>query len=240
MTDEAKILFEQLIDTISANQSEMNKIVEAINSPDWWTIGITAVNAVIMVWLGWKQYKLQKQQTILQKRQTEAQVFDTYKNLYSIIEEANFQIDNFLANLWKAEWKPTYQFDANFLKDRIEEMSILCEKLRQSKTEYELKFSKDFIDIKGYYSISTLMLRTYRDMDRLISDNKLIYIEGVQRIGYNREDEDVAYINAISLQFVNKGICQYIKSDLESFVRERNEVRNYDVLEKIRERCKID
>ena len=84
MTDETKILFEQLIDTINANRSGMDKIVEAINSPDWWTIGITAVNAVIMVWLGWKQYKLQQQQAILQKRQTESQMLDTYRNQYSI------------------------------------------------------------------------------------------------------------------------------------------------------------
>ena len=62
----------------------------------------------------------------------------------------------------------------------------------------------------------------------------------MQRITYNQENEDEVYINAISRQFINKGICQYIKSDLESFVRERNEVRNYDVLEKIRNRCKID
>lgn len=240
MTGETRILFEQLIEAINVNQIEIDKIVEAINSPDWWTIGITAVNAVIMVWLGWKQYKLQQQQTILQKRQTESQMFDTYRNLYSIIKEANFQIDNFLANLWKAEWLPTYQFDANFLKDRIDELSILCEKMSQSITEYELKFSKDFIDIKGYYSISTLMLKTYRNMDRLVSENKLRYIEGMQRITYNQENEDEVYINAISRQFINKGICQYIKSDLESFVIERNEVRNYDVLEKIRNRCKID
>ena len=54
MTGETKILFEQLADAINANQIGINRIVEAINSPDWWTIGITAVNAVIMVWLGWK------------------------------------------------------------------------------------------------------------------------------------------------------------------------------------------
>ena len=37
--------------------------VEKLNSPDWWTIGITIVNALIMIWLGWKQYKLQKEQS---------------------------------------------------------------------------------------------------------------------------------------------------------------------------------
>lgn len=214
----------------------LDKLVEAIekpDGPDWWSIGITAVNALIMIWLGWKQYTLQKQQT-------NAQEFDTYRNLYNIIKEANFQIDNFLANLWKAEWRPTYQFDANFIKDRYDELSNLCRILNDNITDYELKFSKDFIDINGYHSISQLMLRVYRDMSRLASENKIIYIEGMQRIFYNQDNEDKAYIDAVSRQFVNEGISRYIKSNLESFVRERDNVRNNNVLEKIRERCKID
>ena len=222
MDYETKIYFDNLIEA-----------VEKLDSPDWWAIGITVVNALIMIWLGWKQYTLQKQQT-------NAQEFSTYRDLYNVIKEANFQIDNFLANLWKAEWKPTYQFDANFLKDRYDELSNLCRMLNDNITDYELKFSKDFIDINGYHSISQLMLRVYRDMSRLASENKIIYIEGMQRIFYNQDNEDEAFIDAVSRQFVNEGISRYIKSNLESFVRERDNVRNNNVLEKIRERCKID
>lgn len=222
MDYETKIYIDNLIEA-----------VEKLDSPDWWAIGITVVNALIMIWLGWKQYTLQKQQT-------NAQEFSTYRDLYNVIKEANFQIDNFLANLWKAEWRPTYQFDANFIKDRYDELSNLCRMLNDNITDYELKFSKDFIDINGYHSISQLMLRVYRDMSRLASENKIIYIEGMQRIFYNQDNEDEAYIDAVSRQFVNEGIRQYIKSNLESFVRERDNVRNNNVLEKIRERCKID
>lgn len=214
----------------------LDKLVEAIekpDGPDWWAIGITVVNALIMIWLGWKQYTLQKQQT-------NAQEFSTYRDLYNVIKEANFQIDNFLANLWKAEWRPTYQFDANFIKDRYDELSNLCRILNDNITDYELKFSKDFIDINGYHSISQLMLRVYRDMSRLASENKIIYIEGMQRIFYNQDNEDKAYIDAVSRQFINEGIGQYIRSYLESFIQERDKVRNNNVLEKIRERCKID
>ena len=222
MTNETQIYLDKLVEA-----------VEKLDSPDWWAIGITVVNALIMIWLGWKQYTLQKQQT-------NAQEFSTYRNLYNVIKEANFQIDNFLANLWKAEWKPTYQFDTNFLKDRYDELSSLCNRLNENIADYELKFSKDFIDINRYHSISLLMLRVYRDMSRLASENKIIYIEGMQRIFYNQDNEDEAFIDAVSRQFVNEGIRQYIKSNLESFVRERDNVRNNNVLEKIRERCKID
>lgn len=226
MDYETKIYLDNLIEA-----------VEKLDSPDWWTIGITSVitiiNAAIMIWLGYNQYKLQK-------RQTEAMEFGTYRDLYDIVKDANFQIDNFLANLWKAEWRPTYQFDANFIKDRYDELSNLCQILNDNITDYELKFSKDFIDINGYHSISQLMLRVYRDMSRLASENKIIYIEGMQRIFYNQDNEDEAYIDAVSRQFINEGIGQYIRSYLESFIQERDKVRNNNVLEKIRERCKID
>ena len=46
----------------------LNKLVEAVDCPDWWAIGITVVKAFIVAWLGWRQYKLQQRQTELQKQ----------------------------------------------------------------------------------------------------------------------------------------------------------------------------
>ena len=64
----------------------LQELVETVNRPDWWTIGITSaitiINAAIMVWLGVKQYQLQKQQTKLQERQTKQQEYDIYRRLY--------------------------------------------------------------------------------------------------------------------------------------------------------------
>ena len=51
MDYEANILLHRLVEE-----------VEKLNEPDWWVIGITVVNALIMVWLAWRQYQLQKQQ----------------------------------------------------------------------------------------------------------------------------------------------------------------------------------
>ena len=61
---------------------KLSELVKAVEKPDWWTIGITSaitiVNAVIMVWLGINQYKLQK-------RQTEAQEYEIYRRLYLLL-----------------------------------------------------------------------------------------------------------------------------------------------------------
>ena len=48
---------------MDTNTQILQELVEAVNRPDWWAIGITVVNALIMVWLGWKQYKLQEEQS---------------------------------------------------------------------------------------------------------------------------------------------------------------------------------
>lgn len=47
------------------------ELVEAVNRPDWWAIGITAVNAVIVIGLTLWQLCLNKRQTQIQERQNE-------------------------------------------------------------------------------------------------------------------------------------------------------------------------
>ena len=64
MDYETKILLNRLVDE-----------VEKLNSPDWWVIGITVVNALVVAWLAWRQYQLQKQQVKFQE-------YEMYKELY--------------------------------------------------------------------------------------------------------------------------------------------------------------
>ena len=69
------------------NRWQFEELIAAINSTDWWTLGITSfitiVNAVIMVRLGLVQNKLQK-------RQTEAQEYEIYKSLYLLLTQVIF------------------------------------------------------------------------------------------------------------------------------------------------------
>ena len=81
----------------------LTRLIEAVNSPDWWAIGITVVNALIMVWLGVKQYRLQQQQTYiqeyqtkLQERQTKHQEYEIYRDLYKTISDVQIEIFYFL------------------------------------------------------------------------------------------------------------------------------------------------
>ena len=86
----------------------LEELVEASNRPDWWTIVITVVNAVIMTWLGISQYKLQK-------RQTDAQEYELYRSVYLLINNVQTEIDEFLTNLLNATWEPISK-DKDFLR----------------------------------------------------------------------------------------------------------------------------
>ena len=81
MDYETKILLNRLVDE-----------VEKLNSPDWWVIGITVVNALVVAWLAWRQYQLQKQQVKFQE-------YEMYKELYLFVKDIYDISNSFLSNI---------------------------------------------------------------------------------------------------------------------------------------------
>ena len=107
MTEETNIQLNKLVESIDGVSGQLELLAENASNPDWWSIGITVVNAAIMIWLGWNQYKLQK-------RQTEAIDYDTRKRLFVLLNNANTEIDNFLYDLWRHLWEPHYTHNKSF------------------------------------------------------------------------------------------------------------------------------
>ena len=97
------------------NRWQFEELIDALNGPDWWSIGITIVNALIMVWLGISQYKLQKRQTELQQRQTEAQEYEIYKRLYMLLVQVHNEVNEFMHNVSFGTWGTYYQADKELL-----------------------------------------------------------------------------------------------------------------------------
>lgn len=97
------------------NRWQFEELIDALNGPDWWSIGITIVNALIMVWLGISQCKLQKRQTELQQRQTEAQEYEIYKRLYILLVQVHNEVNEFMHNVSFGTWCTYYQADKESL-----------------------------------------------------------------------------------------------------------------------------
>lgn len=211
----------------------LNNLIDAVSGTDWWIVGITFVNAVIMFWLGLNQYKLQK-------RQTEAQEYDIYRKLYKLLINANNEIDGFLHSLWGALWEPQYELDKDFLQRKRVFIDDLRKDLSESYIDYELKFSKDTFNKDGYLQILSLMSHIIRQMVLSLEKKEVHLVQGVHSIECENNDMDKTYAVSIARHF--KGYLQVaIMQNLNVFVQHKRTVRcDNAVLDKIRKKCKID
>lgn len=219
----------------------LSELIKVINRPDWWTIGITVVNAVIMVWLGWRQYKLQQQQTELQKRQTEAQEYDVYRRLYLLVSNANYEIDEFLQNLFKATWLPHIQMDKDFLLRKQRYIERLKKDLSENYLDYKLKFSHETFNADGYLNIISQMLYMVQQFNESIAKGVVKIARGSQQFTCEREKEDEEYAFIIASRFKTLDLRDMIMGGLMNFVEQKNALGCSDkILKAIKERCRIN
>ena len=145
----------------------LNKLVEAIDSPDWWAIGITAFNALIMAWLAWRQVKLQRQQTQLQEQQIRQQEYEIYNRLYKLVKNVDAEIDRYLDeiidSLGVIPWKRAKD---GFLQRKFDYFLELRNELEQNALDFEIKFSKEFFNLGAYRSILAVMIHNLQLLDQ--------------------------------------------------------------------------
>ena len=222
-------------------QVVLSELIKVINRPDWWTIGITVVNAVIMVWLGWRQYKLQQQQIELHKRQTEAQEYDIYRRLYLLVSNANNEIDEFLKNLFKATWLPHMQMDKDFLLRKQRYIEQLKKDLSENYWDYKLKFSQDSFNVDGYQSILSQMFYLLQQFNESMAKEKIDIVGSPQQFTCECGKEDEKYAFIIASRFKTLDLRDTILGGLMNFVEQKNALVCSDkILNAIKERCRIN
>lgn len=265
MTNETKILFEQLIETINANQAEMAKIVEAINSPDWWsviaTIFAAVAAAVITYVLGRRQNRLQEQQLKLQEQQNRlqeqqleiqkhqnelqeqqirAQEYEVYKRLYILLSNANREIDDFIKELDMLLWEPYHNSYKETLSRKKAHIDKLFNDLRENYVDYELKLAKETFNKNGYLNILNLMSRVLQHTIDSLKKDEAHLSQGCQQIFNVNGDMEEGYIRHICSHFKGGMMLDALYQTLEQFVGLKNEIRcDNSLLESIKTKCKI-
>lgn len=233
MDYESKILLNRLVEK-----------VDELNSPDWWVIGITVVNALIMAWLGWRQYKLQKQQTKLQEQQVLQQEYDIYSKLYKLVKRADVEIEHFLDEIVEKIALISCESTVHgFLMQKLDYLEHLREDLEQNAIDFEIKFSKEFFDLNGYRNILGFMVYNLKSLVKMIDDKKMLFVKTYSQIIDSFDgciEKGKAYY--IAQHIKDKQYEVIIGSNLLSFIERRNELRENrnDILAKIRERCKVE
>ena len=275
MDYETKLILERLIEAINNNQVDLEQLVNAINnsdvnleplvkavnSPDWWSIGITAVNAVIVIVLTiWQlclnkrqtqiqerqnelqeyQTQLQLQQNELQKRQIETQEYEMYRRLYIVVGAANYEIKSFLYNIWSALWAPTYKIDKRYLQHRREDVENVQKEFIQNVVDFELKFSTEFFDRVGYDRLLSYMASIYKHMENHYMNNMFPLIDGTHTMHYDPNKGDDSYIAAIMMHFPTKEMSDLYCLYMSEFVNLKQQIYDAEALNKIKARCKIE
>ena len=222
----------------------MKELVEAIERPDWWAIGITVVNAVIMAWLACRQVKLQRQQTKLQEQQIRQQEYEIYSRLYKLVKKVDAEIDGYLdeiiASLGVVPWKRAKD---GFLQRKFDYLLELRNELEQNALDFEIKFSKEFFNLDGYRGILATMIHNLQLLVKMVEGEQLLYDYGCSQIIRNVEGcMEKGKVYYIAQHIKDKQYENAIGSNLLGFVKQRQTLRanGNDILEKIRERCKVE
>ena len=216
----------------------LNRLIEAIDSPDGLTIALTIINTIAVVVIAGIQIWMQWQQTKLQKRQTEAQEYELYRKLACIIKEVHFESKYVLPDIqWYLIIQPPIVAGDNHWRMKVKKYNDLYQQLENCGVDIELKFSKNLIDIEAYKKVLTTMIKFSSLFEKILLDNKVKknnlsmmtfekpYYESVKKIAQNQISEECQRL-----------FVQY----LTDFLNADDSINEEETIQKIKQRCIID
>ena len=220
------------------NRWQFEQLIDALDGPDWWSIGVTIVNAMIMVWLGISQYKLQKRQTELQQRQTEAQEYEIYKRLYMLLVQVHNEVNEFMHNVSFGTWGTYYQADKELLVRKEKSINQLKNDLLTNYVDYELKFSKGLFDKEAYRQILNTMSAILFHVNQAIEKDEVNMPVGSQQIPSIDGDMEKGEAFALAGRFKH---MEFMLQGFMNFVNQKRRLGSCEeALKVIKEKCKID
>lgn len=191
-----------------------------------------------------QQNRQQEQQTKLQEQQIRQQEYAIYSQLYKLVSSSNVEINAFLENIHHSFWgRNYYRADKGYFKEKKEYIDKLLNELEQNALDFEIKFSKDFFNISDYRTVLTQMSIILQLLNEFV-EKDMIYMEmgSSIRMSYPSDKENEAYAQNIAEHIKDIKVRPLIYAHILSFAKARDKVREggNDILEKIRERCKVE
>lgn len=219
----------------------MEKLTDFLTNPEWWSVIATFTTAVVAAYV---THNIGKRQNELIKQQIRQQEYDIYSQLYKLVKKADVEIDYYLSeitdSLGVVPWKKAKE---GFLKNKLEYINQLRSELQQNALNFEIKFTKDFFDVDCYGDVLDIMIHNLKLLDKMVDEDKMIFEESSSQRIFNIDgsiEKGQAYY--IAQHIKDKTYENIIGSNLLYFIEQRDKLRSGsdNILERIRERCKVE
>ena len=206
-----------------------NRLIEAVDSPDWWIIALTIINTIAVIGIAGVQIWMQWQQTKMQEHKM-------YKDLYSLLNSIHNIGDSTIHNIALVLKNYCYNIDKEFcikyLEKRKQEIDELSLKLSEHKIDLELKANIRDIEYINYESFLCAASYLIDDFVFLMKDNEIqsFYIDNNQR--YNEKE----LIDIILANIENTKRAD-LKRKFDFYMNLKGRIAGYNLLASLKKHC---
>lgn len=222
----------------------LNKLVEAVDSPDWWAIALAISNFIAVVIIAYMQIRIQKQQTQIQKSQLKVQEYNVYRQLYSIIKKSNEAIENQLSIIYNYFSNPLYRIpDYKVLYKQEQQLKQLEKDLYECSIDFELKISKKEFEISNYMRIIAEMNEISQLFRTMEITGGIAFVQNdkyAQAFFENKKIDDENLVNALLEQITNEDSQKATAMILDKYISKKKEILAMNIADKIKERIILE
>lgn len=219
----------------------LERLIRAVESPDGWTIALTAINTIAVIVIAIIQIRIQNQQTKLQKRQVKQQDYEFNKELLMLIKSLDKQIIDFTFNLFNATDLKSYGI--NRLSNIMEHLKVLDDKLLNVAIDFELRFPNEKMIVSDYRNMIISMYMMCRKFIKYISDdivNTKIELDIDVELNIRKTHNDETFKNGILLHVEDKVVYNDLSEMINKFIQMKTSILNKKYSYIIAKPCKID
>ena len=219
----------------------LERLIRVVESPDGWTIALTAINTIAVIVIAIIQIRIQNQQTKLQKRQVKQQDYEFNKELLMLIKSLDKQIIDFTFNLFNATDLKSYGI--NRLSNIMEHLKVLDDKLLNVAIDFEVRFPNEKMIVSDYRNMIISMYMMCRKFIKYISDdivNTKIELDIDVELNIRKTHNDETFKNGILLHVEDKVVYNDLSEMINKFIQMKTSILNKKYSYIIAKPCKID
>ncbi|MBE6300194.1 MAG: hypothetical protein E7083_07715 [Bacteroidales bacterium] len=222
----------------------LEKLIEAIDSPDWWSVIVTFIAAIVAAIITYvlgkrqnklqeQQIKLQEQQNQLQEQQIKAQEYAIYRQMYIKIDNIDTFAQTFLQKILAVL---SCEFGNNYrvvqVRDLFKEAYSLNDSFTECTFDVELKQCGNAIDVGLYYRVLSEIKRLSKTLEFLLETNKI----NIHKYSIEYNSDYTTLINIITNCCNDKQFQEVLKMQLQECVDAINKLKTSSIKEEIKKR----